>query len=90
MSLKLINIGYGNIVSADRVISIVTPESAPVKRIVSDARENGCLVDATCGRRTRAVIIMDSRHVILAALQPETLAERLIEPKRDPGNEIGD
>ncbi len=87
MGLHLMNIGYGNIVSAGRIIAIVAPDSAPVKRIVSDARETGLLVDATCGRRTRAVIITDSRHVILAALQPETLAERLLDTKQVIGDE---
>ncbi|WP_075980981.1 extracellular matrix/biofilm regulator RemA [Bacillus massilinigeriensis] len=77
MSIKLINIGYGNIVSANRIISIVSPESAPIKRIVQEARERGTLIDATYGRRTRAVIIMDSDHVILSAVQPETVASRL-------------
>ena len=87
MGLHLMNIGYGNIVSAGRIIAIVAPDSAPVKRIVSDARETGLLVDATCGRRTRAVIITDSRHVILAALQPETLSERLLDTKQVIGDE---
>jgi len=75
--MQLINIGFGNVVSADRIISIVSPESAPIKRIVQDAKENGNAVDATCGRRTRAVLIMDSGHVILSAVQPETVAGRL-------------
>lgn len=77
MSIKLINIGFGNIVSANRIISIVSPESAPIKRIIQDARDQGSLIDATYGRRTRAVIIMDSDHVILSAVQPETVAARL-------------
>ncbi len=77
MSIKLINIGFGNIVSANRIISIVSPESAPIKRIIQDARDRGVLIDATYGRRTRAVIIMDSDHVILCAVQPETVAARL-------------
>ncbi|XJZ28444.1 extracellular matrix/biofilm regulator RemA [Bacillota bacterium Lsc_1132] len=77
MSIKLINIGYGNIVSANRIISIVSPESAPIKRIIQDARDRGVLIDATYGRRTRAVIVMDSDHVILSAVQPETVANRL-------------
>jgi extracellular matrix regulatory protein A len=77
MSIKLINIGFGNIVSANRIISIVSPESAPIKRIVQDARDRGMLIDATYGRRTRAVIVMDSDHVILSAVQPETVAQRL-------------
>lgn len=75
--MKFINIGFGNIVSATRLIAIVSPESAPIKRIIQDARDNGKLVDATYGRRTRAVIIMDSEHVILSAVQPETVANRL-------------
>ena len=73
---KLINIGFGNIVASARVIAIVGPESAPVKRIIQDARENGYLIDGTCGRRTRAVIITDSRHVVLSSLLPETIALR--------------
>ena len=75
--MQLINIGFGNIVSANRIIAIVSPESAPIKRIVQEAKENGTAVDATCGRRTRAVVIMDSNHIILSAVQPETVASRL-------------
>ncbi|MEO0408529.1 MAG: DUF370 domain-containing protein [Cyanobacteria bacterium P01_A01_bin.135] len=81
MDIKLINIGFGNIVSANRVIAIVSPESAPIKRIISDARERGELVDATYGRRTRAVIITDSGHVVLSAIQPETVAHRFVGQK---------
>ncbi|OAT81427.1 extracellular matrix/biofilm regulator RemA [Desulfotomaculum copahuensis] len=77
MEIRLINIGFGNIVSANRIIAIVSPESAPIKRIISEARDRGMLVDATYGRRTRAVIITDSDHVILSAVQPETVAHRL-------------
>ncbi|MFD2704861.1 MULTISPECIES: extracellular matrix/biofilm regulator RemA [Salibacterium] len=77
MNIKLINIGFGNIVSANRIISIVSPESAPIKRIIQEARDRDMLVDATYGRRTRAVIIVDSDHVILSAVQPETVAQRL-------------
>lgn len=77
MDIKLINIGFGNIVSANRIIAIVSPESAPIKRIINEARDRGMLVDATYGRRTRAVIIADSDHVILSAVQPETVAHRL-------------
>ncbi len=77
MSIKLINIGFGNIVSANRIISIVSPESAPIKRIIQEAKDTGMLIDATYGRRTRAVIIMDSGHLILSAVQPETVAHRL-------------
>ena len=76
-NLKLINIGFGNMVSANRLVAIVSPESAPIKRIIADARERGSLIDATYGRRTRAVIITDSDHVILSAVQPETVANRL-------------
>ena len=75
--MKLINIGFGNMVSAERVIAVVSPESAPIKRIISDARDKGLLIDATYGRRTRAVIVMDSDHVILSAIQPETIGARL-------------
>ena len=77
MGIKLINIGFGNIVSANRIIAIVSPESAPIKRIIQDARDRGMLIDATYGRRTRAVIITDSDHIILSAVQPETVAHRL-------------
>ncbi|PSO54783.1 MAG: hypothetical protein BRC40_08915 [Cyanobacteria bacterium QH_8_48_120] len=78
MEIQLINIGFGNIVSAHRVIAIVSPESAPIKRIITDARDRGQLVDATYGRRTRAVIITDSYHVVLSAIQPETVAHRFV------------
>lgn len=74
--MKLINIGFGNMVSASRLVAIVSPESAPIKRIMQDAKEQGTLIDATYGRRTRAVILTDSDHVILSALQPETVANR--------------
>ena len=75
--MRLINIGFGNIVSAERIISIVSPESAPIKRIVQEAKDSKMAIDATYGRRTRSVIIMDSGHVILSAVQPETVAGRL-------------
>ena len=77
--MKLINIGFGNMVSANRLITIVSPESAPIKRIIQDARDNGVLIDATYGRRTRAVIVMDSGHVVLSSIQPETVANRFIQ-----------
>ena len=77
MGIKLINIGFGNIVNANRLIAIVSPESAPIKRIIQEARERGMLIDATYGRRTRAVIVTDSYHVVLSAVQPETVAHRL-------------
>ncbi len=73
----MVNIGFGNIVAAHRIVAIVSPESAPIKRIIQEARDKGVLVDATYGRRTRAVIVVDSGHVILSAVQPETVANRL-------------
>ena len=76
--MKLINIGYGNLVSAGRVIAIVSPESAPIKRMVQDARDSGSLIDTTYGRRTRAVIITDSGHLILSAIQTETISNRIL------------
>ena len=75
--MKLINIGFGNLVSAERVVAIISPDSAPVRRLISEARESGMLIDATCGRRTRAVAVMDSDHVVLSAVQPETVANRI-------------
>ena len=75
--MKLISIGFGNMIAADRLIAIVGPESAPIKRIIQDAKERGTLIDATYGRRTRAVLVMDSDHVILSAVQPETVANRM-------------
>ena len=75
--MKLINIGFGNMVASSRLIAIVSPESAPIKRIVQDSRERGALIDATCGRKTRTVIIMDSDHVVLSALSTEKMAPRL-------------
>ena len=77
--MKLINIGFGNMVSSGRLIAIVSPESAPIKRVIQEAKDRGMLIDATYGRRTRAVIIMDTDHVILSAIQPETVAGRLNE-----------
>lgn len=85
--MKLINIGFGNMISGDRIVAIVSPESAPIKRIVQEARERGMLVDATYGRRTRSVVITDSDHVILSALQAETLGGRA-EERED--QDIGD
>ena len=76
--MKLVNIGFGNMVSANRMVAIVSPESAPIKRIIQDAKERGTLIDATHGRRTRAVVIMDSDHIILTYLQSETVANRMI------------
>ena len=75
--MQLINIGFGNMVSADRLVAIVSPESAPVKRMIGEAKEGQILVDATFGRRTKAVLVMDSGHIVLSALQPETVSGRL-------------
>ncbi len=75
--MKLFNIGFGNVVSSSRVVAIVSPESAPIKRIVQEAKEKGMAIDATYGRRTRAVLIMDSGHVVLSAILPDTAAGRL-------------
>ena len=75
--MKFINIGVGNMVAADRIITIVSPDSAPVKRLIQDAKDAGRVIDVSCGRRTRAVIITDSEHVILSAIQSETIANRL-------------
>ena len=75
--MKLINIGFGNMVSATRLVAIVSPDSAPVKRMIQEGRERGILIDATYGRRTRAVLVMDSDHIVLSAIQPETVAGRL-------------
>ncbi len=77
--MQLINIGFGNMVSSSKLVAIVSPESAPIKRLVQDARDDGRLIDATYGRRTRAVIIMSSDHVILSAIQPETVSARFDE-----------
>ena len=85
--MKLINIGFGNVVAANRIVAIVSPDSSPIKRIVSDAKENGTLIDATYGRRTRAVIITDSDHVILSAIQTETIAGRLCDSEDDESDD---
>ena len=74
--MKLINIGYGNIISSEKMVAIVSPDSAPIKRMIQEAKETKNIIDATYGRKTRAVIIMDSGHIILSAVQPETVASR--------------
>jgi regulator of extracellular matrix RemA (YlzA/DUF370 family) len=91
LEIRLVNIGFGNIVAANRIVAIVSPESAPIKRIIGEARDRSTLIDATYGRRTRAVIVTDSDHVILSAVQPETVANRLANrsgetsaPEEDP------
>ena len=75
--MKFINIGFGNMVASHRVVTLVSPDSAPIKRLIQDARDTGRVIDVSCGRRTRSVIITDSEHVILSAIQPETIATRL-------------
>ncbi|QTE68422.1 DUF370 domain-containing protein [Clostridiales bacterium] len=79
--MKLANIGYGNMISVQRLIAIVSPDAAPVRRMIQDARDNGHVIDATCGHKTRAVLIMDSEHIILSPLMPETVAARIDERK---------
>lgn len=74
--MKLVNVGFGNLISAQRLVAVIGPESAPVKRMVQEARGTGILIDATYGRKTRAVLVMDSGHIVLSALQPETVAAR--------------
>ncbi|MDR1668353.1 MAG: DUF370 domain-containing protein [Oscillospiraceae bacterium] len=81
--MKLLNIGFGNMVSAARLVAVVTPDSAPMKRMIQDARDRETLIDATLGRRTRAVLFMDSGHIVLSAIMPETVAARLSEPADD-------
>ena len=87
MDIKLINIGFGNIVAAGRVIAVVSPDSAPIKRIIQEARDSERLIDASYGRRTRSVVIMDSDHVVLSAVQPETIAHLMAGDASDDGQE---
>ena len=87
MQSKLINIGFGNIIAGGRVMAVVKPESSPIKRIIQEARDAGRLIDATYGRRTRAVIIMDSNHIVLSPVQPETVAHRAIGKDTDKVDE---
>ena len=79
--MKLVNIGYGNMLATDRLIAVVSPEAAPIRRMIQDARDGGRVIDATCGHKTRAVIVTDSEHVILSPLLPETVAARIDERK---------
>lgn len=81
--MRLINIGFGNMVNADRIVAVVSPESAPIKRVMHDAEEKGILINATYGRRTRAVIVTDSEHIILSSMQPETVAGRIKGEEKD-------
>ncbi len=85
--MKLINIGFGNLVLANRIVAIVSPDSAPIKRIIQEGKDRAMCIDATYGRRTRAVIVTDSDHVILSALQPETVAGRLTNENSSMGEE---
>ena len=85
--MQLVNIGFGNIIAANKIVAIVSPDSAPIKRMIQEAKDAKTAVDATCGRRTRAVLIMDSGHIILSAVQPETVAGRVdkdISPATQP------
>lgn len=82
--MKLINIGFGNLVSAERVVAIVSPESAPIKRMTQEARDRGNLIDASFGRKTKAVLIMDSGHIVLSALPPETVGSRFTDKENSP------
>ena len=84
--MRFINIGFGNVVAAQRILAVLSPDSAPIKRMVQEARDRGVLIDATYGRRTRAVLIMDNDHLVLSALQPETVSNRLAGEK-DGGEE---
>mgnify|MGYP000291988783 FL=1 len=88
--MQLVNIGFGNVVSANKIVSIVSPEAAPIKRLVQEAKDEKRAIDATCGRRTRAVLIMDSEHVILSAVQPETIAARLDKDIAKEDNNVED
>ena len=87
--MKLINIGFGNLVSAARLLSVVSPDSAPVKRLVQEARDRGMLIDASFGRKTKAVLVMDTDHVILSALEPKTIANRARNEAEEEENEEG-
>lgn len=88
--MKFINIGYGNMVAVDRIVTLVSPDSAPIKRLIQDAKDDGRVIDVTCGRKTRAVIITDSEHVILSALQAETIANRLDSEDTDGEADVSD
>ena len=85
--MKFINIGFGNMVSAGRIVAIASPDSEPIKRLVRDAKDDGRVIDASCGRRTRSVIITDSEHVILSAIQTETITNRLLDESEDVSDE---
>ncbi len=89
MAIKFIHVGFGNHVAAARIVTVISPESAPIKRLVQDAREAGSVIDASCGRKTKSVLITDSRHVILSALSTEVISSRL-NGESDPGQELSD
>ena len=86
--MQLINIGFGNMVSSARLLAIVSPDSAPIKRVIQEAKDRGMLIDASFGRRTRSVVIMDTDHVILSAIQPEVLAGRAVSRVEEEGEEL--
>ena len=88
--MKFINIGFSNLVAANRIVAIANPDSAPIKRLVQDAKDDNRIIDVSCGRRTRAVIITDSEHVILSAIQPETISNRLCDNTSDDDDEAED
>ena len=88
--MKIVNIGFGNMVSSNRVIALVSPDSAPIKRLIQDSKDSGRAIDVTCGRRTRCVIITDSDHIILSAIQPETVSNRIAGDETDDGEEDDD
>jgi regulator of extracellular matrix RemA (YlzA/DUF370 family) len=85
--MKFINVGFGNLVAVDRVVALATPDSAPIKRLIQDSKDDGRAIDVTCGRRTRAVIITDSEHIILSAIQTETIANRLQDDDYDESDD---
>lgn len=87
--MRLINIGFGNMIAADRVIAVVSPESSPIKRVIRESEDKGLLINATYGRRTRAVIVMDSEHVVLSAILPDTISRRIEGEEVDDRNEEG-
>ena len=87
--MKFINIGFGNMVAAERIVALVSPDSSPIKRLISDAKDDGRVIDVTCGRRTRSVIVTDSEHVILSAIQAETISNRLLDDDADTDDETG-
>lgn len=85
---RLINVGFGNVVNSNKLIGIISPEAAPIKRMIQSAKDNGMAIDATCGRRTKAVIVMDSGHLILSSLLPETIAGRVNQKEMPEPQEV--